>query len=157
LKDNPLGNEPVSESEGVGVPVDTTVKLLSTDSVKVAEPPLVIAGAESTVSVKGWLALGLTPLDAVMVIGYEPPAVGVPASVAVPSPLSVKVTPVGSTPDSDSEAVGRPCVVTVSSPELPATKVVDEALVMLGAVSTVSVKDWLALGLTPLDAVMENG
>ena len=44
--------------------------------------------------------------------------------MAVPSPLSVKVTPEGRAPDSDRAAVGRP-VVTVKVPALPSVKVVD--------------------------------
>ena len=47
------------------------------------------------------------------------PAAGVPARVAVPSPLSTKVTPVGSAPVSLSAAVGVPVVVTVNVPALP--------------------------------------
>ena len=82
------------------VPEDPTVKV-----VELAE---VMAGAVSTVRVKDWVALGDTPLAAVMVIAYDPrvPAAGVPARVAVPSPLSVKVTPVGSAPVSVRAAVG---------------------------------------------------
>ena len=38
-------------------------------TVKVVELPEVMAGAWSTVSVKLWVASGLTPLVAVMVIG----------------------------------------------------------------------------------------
>ena len=34
----------------------------------------------------------------------------------VPSPLSVKVTPAGSDPDSESEAVGLPVEVTLNEP-----------------------------------------
>ena len=44
------------------------------------------------------------------------PAAGVPARVAVPSPLSTKVTPAGSAPVSVSAGVGNPVVVTVNVP-----------------------------------------
>ena len=47
------------------------------------------------------------------------PAAGVPASVAVPSPLSTKVTPVGRAPVSLSAGVGNPVVVTVNVPSVP--------------------------------------
>ena len=82
---------------------------------------------------------------AVIVRGEYVPAVpdpGVPLSVAVPFPLSLKVTPLGSVPDSLSDGVGDPVVVTVKLPAVPTAKVVLFALVMLGAVPalTVSVK-----------------
>ena len=115
---------------------------------------LVIAGAWSTVSVKLCVASGEVPFDAVIVKGYVPPLplAAVPASVAVPSPLSVKVTPLGSEPAGiDKEAsVGTPVVVTVKVPGLPTTKVVEAALVIIGAWSTVSVKDCTAAGEAPL-------
>ena len=41
------------------------------------------------------------------------PAAGVPAMVAVPLPLAVKVTPAGSVPVSVRVAAGEPVVVTV--------------------------------------------
>lgn len=52
---------------------------------------VVACGGRATVRMKVWLAAGATPLAAVRVRAYEPavPIVGVPASVAVPSPLSV--------------------------------------------------------------------
>ncbi len=86
---------------------------------------LVIAGACCTVSVKLCVTGVSTPFAAVNVSGYAPPvpAPGVPASVAVPSPLSTKVTPVGSVPVEVS--VGRrivPIVVTVKVPGLPTRK-----------------------------------
>ena len=61
------------------------------------------------------------------------PAAGVPARVAVPSPLSVKVTPAGRVPVSDRVAVGNEApVVTVKVPAVPAVKVAAAALVMAG-------------------------
>ena len=54
--------------------------------------------------------------------------------MAVPSPLSVRVTPLGSAPVFEIEGVGLPVVVTVKLPALPAVKVVLSAEVMLGAV-----------------------
>ena len=61
------------------------------------------------------------------------PAAGVPASVAVPSPLSTKVTPAGSAPVSLSAEVGNPVVVTVNVPDVPVVNVVLSALVIAGA------------------------
>ena len=67
------------------------------------------------------MAVGLTPFVAVIVNGYVPPvpAAGVPESVAVPSPLSVNVTPDGSLPDSDNARVGVPLDVKVRAPAMP--------------------------------------
>ena len=61
------------------------------------------------------------------------PAAGVPARVAVLSPLSTKLTPVGRAPDSDSVAVGLPVEVTAKVPALPSVKVVLPPEVMDGA------------------------
>ena len=74
------------------------------------------------------------------------PAAGVPASVAVPLPLSTKVTPEGSAPVPVSVEFGNPVVVTVNVPAVPVVNVVLAALVIAGAWSTVSVKVWVASG-----------
>ena len=89
------------------------------------------------------------------------PAGGVPARVAVPFPLSLNVTPEGSAGllAADSDAAGLPVVVTENVPAVPTAKL-PLALVMTGAASaasTVSVKLWLASGLTPLDALIVIG
>ena len=55
-----------------------------------------------------------------------------PASVAVPSPLSVKVTPDGSAPVSASFAVGLPVLVTENDPAVPTVNVAEVPLVMAG-------------------------
>jgi hypothetical protein len=72
------------------------VKLSALPRINVVLLALVIAGDWSTVSVKLCVALGLTPFDAVNVIGYDPPvpAAGVPAR----TPPLVNVTPLGSGP-----------------------------------------------------------
>jgi hypothetical protein len=72
------------------------------------------------------------PLCAVIVRVYVPPvaAAGVPASVAVPSPLSVNVTPPGNAPVWLSVGFGNPVVVTANVPALPAVKVMLFPLVM---------------------------
>ena len=65
--------------------------------------------ASLTVRVKVWVPLGVPPFVAVIVIGYVPPvpAFGVPEIVAVPSLLSLKLTPDGS-PVADNPHVGDP-------------------------------------------------
>ena len=118
-----------------------------------------MAGADCTVKVKVCVASGLTPLVAVMLNEYTPllPAAGVPDRVAVPSPLSTKLTPLGSEPNSDNAGVGKPVEVTVKVPAEPSVNVVLAADVMAGADCTVKVKDCVASGLTPLVAVMVIG
>jgi len=93
-----------------------------------------------------------------MVREYVPPvpAPAVPLSVAVPFPLSLNVTPLGSVPVSVRDGVGVPVVVTVKLPAVPTINVVLLALVIAGAcvVFTVRVKPWLAGAPPPLLAVM---
>src|SRR3954447_24478522 len=112
------------------------------------------------VSVKFCVAFGATVLLPVMTIGYVPPvaAAGVPAMVAVPSPLSVKVTLAGSAPVLESAtAVGKPVVVTVNVPAAPTVKVALAALVIAGGWLTTRVKFCVAFGATPLLPVMTIG
>ncbi len=67
---------------------------------------------------------------------------GVPASVAVPLPLSANVTPPGKVPVSLRLGVGEPVVVTVKLPAAPTVKLVLSALVIAGAWLTVgSIRD----------------
>lgn len=80
-----------------------------------------------------------TPLLAVIVRGNTPvaPSGGVPASVAVPFPLSVNVTPVGRVPEIIvKDGNGTPLVVTVKLPAAPGMNVTPSALVMTGACET---------------------
>jgi hypothetical protein len=67
-----------------------------------------------------------------MTMGYAPPlkAAGVPLSVAVPLPLSVKVTPGGKAPVSVKDGTGEPVLVIVKEPAEPTLNVVLLALVM---------------------------
>ncbi len=81
------------------------------------------------------------------------PAAGVPDSVAVPLPLSWKVTPEGKVPDSERLGAGYPEVVTVKLPAVPVLNVVALLEVIAGAWSTVKVKAWVAFDPTPLLAV----
>jgi hypothetical protein len=154
---------------GVGSPEVVTVKVKDVPAWTVSDAALVKAGAvpvvdADTVSVKGWDAAGLTPLEASMVKVKVPAATDeVPTSVAVPSPLSFSVTPSGSEePESREMAgVGLPVVVTVKWKGAPAVAVSDATLVKAGDVDvvdadTVSVNGWDAAGLTPLAASMVN-
>src|ERR1700688_2610405 len=77
-----------------------------------------------------------TPLVAVRVSGYVTPLpdAGVPLSIALPFPLSVNTTPIGSVPDSLKDGVVVPVVVTVKLPAAPTVKIVLLALVTVGAV-----------------------
>ena len=89
----------------------------------------------------------------VMEYALPAPAAGVPDNVAVPFPLSLKVTPLGSAPVSVSDGVGVPVVVTVNVPAVPTANVVLLALVITGAAFaafTVSVKAWVVDVPTPL-------
>ena len=71
--------------------------------------------------------------------------------VAVPSPLSVNVTPLGKAPFSVRLGVGEPVVVTVKVLAAPTVKVVLLALVMIaGAWLTVS---WV-VPVTPLSVAL---
>ena len=138
----PEGRAPVSVMAAVGFPVEVTVNVPALPAVKLALEPLVMAGAAgagATVRVNAWVASEPTPLEAVMVIGKLPAAPGVPASVAVPSPLSTKDTPAGRLPVSLSEAVGLPVEVTVKVPAEPAVKEALFPLVITGAALTVRV------------------
>jgi hypothetical protein len=87
------------------------------------------------------------------------PGDAIPVSVAVPSPLSEKKTPVGSEAE-PSDRVGDAGkvlpVVIWNVPITPTVKVVDAALVMVGASFTVKVKDCVASGPVALWAVMVN-
>jgi hypothetical protein len=91
----------------------------------------VVAG-ESTVRVKDWVALGESPLAAVMVMGKVPLCVASPDNDAVPLRLSVKVTPAGSGPDSVMAGDGAPVVVTVKESETPCVNESELELKMAG-------------------------
>jgi len=132
LKVTPLGSVPVSVREGVGAPVVVTENVPGVPTVNVVLLALVMTGAVFTVRVKLWLAAVPTPLMAVNVMGYVPtvPAAGVPLSVPVPFPLSLKVTPFGSAPVSVEAAAGKPVVITVNDPDVPTVIAVVLGLVM---------------------------
>ena len=84
---------------------------------------------------KACVASGVSPLLALIVSKYDPPVAApcVPLNVAVPLPLSPKVTPAGSAPLSVIVPTGDPLVVTVNVPAFPTVNVVAFALVIAGA------------------------
>jgi hypothetical protein len=108
LRLTPVGRAPVPLKVDPGKPEAVTVKVPELPVLKVAWFRLVMEGASSTVSVKFCVAFGKVPLLAVIVNGNVPPVpvAGVPLSVAVPVPLSTKVTPLGRLPLSDKAAFG---------------------------------------------------
>jgi hypothetical protein len=135
LNVTPLGNVPLSLNAGAGAPIAATVNVPAVPSVNVALFALVIVGADITVSVKLWLAFGATPFCAVIVIGYVPPAIGIPARTPV---AALNVTPVGSVPLSLHVGAGAPVAVAVKVPTEPAVNVALFALVIAGAEFIVS-------------------
>jgi hypothetical protein len=154
----PLGSAPVSVKDGTGKPVAVTGNVPAVPTVNAVLLALLIAGGWSTVNVKVCVASVPIPLWALTVIVYVPPvpAPGVPLRVAVPFPLSVKATPIGSVPDSLRLGAGKPVVVTEKVPTAPTVKVVPLALVMAGGWPswlTVRVKLCVAVVPTPLLAV----
>jgi hypothetical protein len=159
VKPTPVGSVPVNESVAGGTPVVVTVNVPRTPTANAALFALVIATPWWTVSVKACVAFVPTPLAAVIVSGYVPPvaAPGVPASVAVPLPLFVNVTPAGKHAALESVALGNPVVVNVKVPAVPTVKIVALTLVMAGAWLTVSVKACVAVAPTPLLALIVIG
>jgi hypothetical protein len=79
-------------------------------------------------------------------------AAGVPLSTP-----AEKLTPAGSVPVSLKVGAGNPVAVAVNDPAAPALNEAVAPLVMAGAWLTDNVKLWLALGATPLEAVMVMG
>src|SRR5579871_5606679 len=138
LKLTPLGSVPNSFQVGAGKPVSVRLKLPAEPTVNAALLALVMAGACLMVSVKFCVAELPTPLLAVKTRLYVPPVpvAGVPLRTPV---LVLKVTPLGSVPDSLSVGVGEPVAVTVNVPADPAVNAALFALVMLGA--------WFVLGV----------
>jgi hypothetical protein len=121
------GSGVAGDTVAVSVTVSPTVEGFGVD------PNVVTDAVAATVNVKACVTAGPLPELAVIVSGYSPavPAAGVPASVAVPSPSSVNVTPVGSVPVTVSVTGGAPRVVTVKLPSVPTENVVAFALVIV--------------------------
>ena len=117
VKVTPDGSVPVDWSAGTGKPVVVTEKLLAAPTENVTALALVIAGGWLTVRTKFCVTGGCPPAVAVKVSGKLPDAVAVPASVAVPLPWFVNVTPAGRAPLTASDALGM--VWTVKVPAWP--------------------------------------
>lgn len=118
LNVTPVGKAPASVNLGMGIPDVVTVNVPDVPTVKVVAGGLVKLRALVTVRVNDWIAVVLSPLFASMANPYSPavPAAGVPPRVAVPFPLSVNATPLGSAPVSVRADVGLPIEVTVNEP-----------------------------------------
>src|SRR5664280_88520 len=132
LKVNPLGRAPVSASVAVGEPVVVTVKVEAFPTVSEVEAELVNLVAVP-ITIESVAVVVPLAFLAVRVSVEVPAVVGVPVMVAVPSPLLVKRTPVGTVPVSVMAAVGEPVVVTVKENAVPTTPVAEPALVNFGA------------------------
>ena len=158
-----VGRSPVSLSAGVGVPVVVTVNVPALPAVNVgaggAGDRRGLGGGDGQGEV--WVALGVTPLAAVIVSGWSRrrwPS----CSREWRSRRRCRIerhAAWAESPVSLSVGVGTPVVVTVKLPAVPTVKVVLVALVIAGAwaAATVRVKLWVALGVTPLAAVMVSG
>ena len=130
VKVSPLGGVPMSLTVAVGTPVVVTLNVPLVLTVKYAVVALVIAGAWSFVNTKDCVTV-FAALTAVIVMGKLPPVptAGVPAMVAVPFVLAVKLTPLGKAPDSLSVGTG-PAVVTLNVKGVPTVEVAAAALVI---------------------------
>jgi hypothetical protein len=154
VKVTPEGSAPVSDNAGAGAPLAVTVNVLAVLAANVGSAELVIAGAPlTTVRVRTW-DVGPVPLTAERSTVYVPTSdvAAVPAMVAVPLPLSVRVIPAGS-PLPPIDGAGYPAVVTVKLNGLPVVAVAVDALVIAGAEPTTTVTGSVASGLIPLAAV----
>src|ERR1017187_1948688 len=120
VKLRPPGSGPDSARAGGGYPVARTVRLSGTPTLTLMARIFLMAGALVTVRVNAWVAVPYLFL-AVRVSGYTPAAafLGVPEIVAVPSPLSVNLTPAGSQSLLVIFGAGEPVVVTVKENRAP--------------------------------------
>ncbi len=162
VKPTPTGSAPVTDRVvGDGYPaVVVTVNAPAEPTANTAPSALVITGFLITLNVNAWVASAVAPLEAVIVIGKDPATDGVPARVAVPLPLSVKLTPTGRAPVLVIVvATGYPAaVVTVKLPALPLVNVAEPALVKLGDSFTVSVNAcWVDPAELPAVIVIGKG
>jgi hypothetical protein len=128
----PPGNGPVSLKIGAGKPAAIIVNVPGAPTVKFVIFALANEVASFTVSMKLCITSAPAPLCAVNVMGYAAPvpAPGIPVNMPV---AGVKVTPLGSVPDSLSVGAGVPVAVTVNVLAMPTVKVALFALVIVGA------------------------
>jgi hypothetical protein len=142
--DSPAGKVPDWDMPGVGYPAVDIGNVNVVPVTMSADGGLMMAGAWSTVTVMVWVVLPAV-LTAISPTEYDPPVVGVPEMVPVPSRLSVNDNPAGSWLVVLMAAVGDPVVVTETESAVPAVSVVSAALVNSGAWSTVIIRSWTAL------------
>ena len=116
---------------GSGTPVVEKMTDPAVPMVNVGVPIAPMVGAWSTCSENDCVALGATPLVAMIVRGYVPPEPepGVPER----TPPDVKLTPLGRALAVLNVGAGDPFAVTLKLPLVPTTNVVVAALVKLGA------------------------
>jgi hypothetical protein len=157
VKVTPDGSDPDRVNVGSGNPLVVTMALPADPTTNVVEAMLVIAGDCATVNVNACVSGLPLPFAAVTDNGYAPASAGAPLSVAVPSPLSVAVTPAGSAPVTTSVGTGNPAAVTVKLPADPKENVVAAALVIATVCVTVNVNACAAGAPTPLVAVIVSG
>ena len=148
------GENPLVENAGVGVPVVVNVKLKGSPVMAVADAALVKVGAlaSATVSVKSWVNPGMfTPVLCADTAWYVPGVCTVPDIVAVPSPLSTKLTPAGKagtprpTPESVRFGIGAPLDVTMKLNGTPVTTLTLEGLLIPGSEGGAMVSKTLSL------------
>ncbi len=84
----------------------------------------------TTLTVKVWVATGLTPFDALIVMRER---AGLSRDVPVRTPEAFNVTPVGSVPVSEKVGAGSPEALTLKEPAIPLTKVAEFDDVITGA------------------------
>src|ERR1700733_4915065 len=113
VKVRPPGSGPDSARAGAGYPVVRIVNRSGAPTLVVTVGIFWMAGARVTVRVNAWVAVPSLFL-AVRVSGYTPAAafLGIPEIVAVPSLLSMNLTPEGSRPVLVIVGAGSPVVVT---------------------------------------------
>ena len=155
LKVTPDGRAPDSENVGVAVPVAATANVPAVPAVKVVNAAEVITnGAVVTAKVNSWVAV--PALLAALSVMWKVPSlavVRVPPKVAVPLPLSTKLTPAGNAPDSDNAGVGVPVAITMNDAGCPTVNVVEVAELNAGGAVTVNVNAWVVV---PPVLVAEN-
>ncbi len=140
MKVKPAGRVPLIDSDGVGSPEVATVNDPVWPLTKMAVDAETIWGRGPASTSNAWVVFPAEE-SAVMTMGYvaAPWLVGSPDRVAVPSPLSVKVVPGGSVPDSLREGLGYPAVVTTKVFVCPSPRPTVSALVMVGVCCTTMV------------------
>ena len=110
-----MGKDPNSETVADGVPEVVMVKDPEVAATKAAVVAETMAAPAWTSIVALWVAVP-APLWALITTGHDPDVVlcGVPASVAVPFPLSVSTSPPGRELAVEIEGKGKPVVVMIA-------------------------------------------